>query len=207
MLKLKALLLSTKGVIGIASALTLVVLAESIFPPWAPYFIMYAVLAIFIPLALKTYTFGSFRRVMSSKWKLILGIFVLAVIVDEGMANWLYQRILEGFGVGGNPYYSLNAATEVLANEAARKFAITHDAAMGIYALFIVVWAPIGEELFYRGYMQGMLRQTRSFQYSALLSAAFFGLRHATHLFSSGRMYPGLQRGVGWLVLSYLACS
>ena len=88
MLKLKALLLSTKGVIGIASALTLIVLAESIFPPWAPYFIMYAILAIFIPLALKTYTFGSFRRVMISNWKLILGIFVVAVIVDEGMANW-----------------------------------------------------------------------------------------------------------------------
>jgi membrane protease YdiL (CAAX protease family) len=182
-MKLKTWFLSGTGVVVIATALTLIVLAESIFPPWAPYFIIYALLAIIIPLALKTYQFGSFRAVMQSHWKLILGIFLVALIVDQGIFTWLYQSILNGFGVGGNAYYSLNAAVEVMTGAAARKLNITQDAALILYALFLVVWAPIGEELFYRGYMQGVLRKFNSFKVSALVSSVFFGIRHATHLF------------------------
>lgn len=202
-MKLKSWFLSGTSVVGIGVVLTLIVLGESIFPPWAPYFIVYAFLAIFIPLALKTYAFGSFRAVLRSKWKLILGIFVVAVIWDGGIATWLYQRILDGFRVGGNPFYSLNAAIEVLTGEAARKFSITRDTALGLYALFIVVWAPIGEELFYRGYMQGALRQSRSFKVSALVSAAFFGIRHATHLFF---LWPNVLwiAAASWVVSAFV---
>jgi membrane protease YdiL (CAAX protease family) len=182
-MKLKSWLLSGTGVVVVASVLTLIVLAESIFPPWAPYFIIYAILAIVIPLALKTYQFGSFWKVLRSHWKLILGIFVLALAVDEGLFTLLYQRILDGFGVGGNAFYSLNAAVNVMTGAAAQKLNITQDAALMLYALFLVVWAPIGEELFYRGYMQGVLRKIGGFRMSALVSAAFFGIRHATHLF------------------------
>jgi membrane protease YdiL (CAAX protease family) len=158
-MKLKAWFLSSTGVMVIATLLTLIVLAESIFPPWAPYFIVYAFLAILIPLVLKTYQFGSFRTVLRSHWKLILGIFIVALIVDGGIFTLLYQRILDSLGIGGNPLYSLNAAIEVMAGEAARKFNVTRDTALLLYSLFLVVWAPIGEELFYRGYMQGALRK------------------------------------------------
>ncbi len=182
-MKLKAWFLSGAGVVVIGTALTLIVLAESIFPPWAPYFIVYAVLAILIPLVLKTYQFGSFQTVLRSHWKLILGMFVVALIVDEGIFTLLYQRILDNLGIGGNPLYSLNAAIEVLAGGAARKFNITRDTALVLYSIFLVGWAPIGEELFYRGYMQGALRKICGSRVSALVSAAFFGIRHATHLF------------------------
>jgi membrane protease YdiL (CAAX protease family) len=179
----KQWMLSIPGALFVVAALTLVVLAESIFPPWAPYFIVYAILAIVIPLALGSYAFGSIREVTARHWKLILGVFILALIVDQGIAGGLYQRVLDLLGVGGDPYYSLDAALGKLADVAAVKFGISPDAAMGLYALFILIWAPIGEELFYRGYLQGVLRSRWSFRASALVSAAFFGIRHATHFF------------------------
>jgi membrane protease YdiL (CAAX protease family) len=203
MMKMRTWFLSGTGVVCTGIVLTMIVLWESMFPPWAPYFIFYAVLAILIPLTFKTYAFGSFREVLSSHWKLILGVFVLALIVDQGLATALYQRILDGCGVGGNPYYSLGAAMEELAGSAARKFGITRDTAMMIYALFIVVWAPVGEELFYRGYIQGALRAFRGSQTSALVSAAFFGIRHATHLFFLWPNVP-LVATAAWVVGAFV---
>jgi membrane protease YdiL (CAAX protease family) len=210
-MKLRTWLLSDIGVVGAGIGLTLIVLAESIFPPWAPYFVVYALLAIAIPVALGTYQFGSLWAVLRSNWKLILGLFIIVLIWDEGITTWLYERALAALGLGGNPFYSLNAALETLAAAAALKFGITPDTAMMLYALFIVVWAPVGEELFYRGYIQGVLRQSWGFKASALVSAAFFGLRHATHLFFLWPNVPWVAAGswvagafVFGLLMSYL---
>lgn len=210
-MKLRTWLLSSTGVIIVGTALTLIVLAESIFPPWAPYFILYAFLAILIPLMLRTYQFGAFGTVLKTHWKLTLGIFVSAVIWDIGITTWLYERILASLGVVADPFYSLNAALEALAHAAALKFGITPDTALMLYALFILIWAPVGEELFYRGYMQGILRQSKSFKVSALVSAAFFGIRHATHLFFLWPRVPLVAAGswvlgtfVFGLLMSYL---
>lgn len=210
-MKLRTWLLSEAGVIGTGIALTLIVLAESIFPPWAPYFIFYAFLAILIPLVLKTYQFGSFWTALKTSWRLTLGVFIIAVIWDSGITTWLYERVLGALGLGNNPFYSLDAALVVLTETAARKFSITLDAALMLYAAFILIWAPVGEELFYRGYMQGVLRRSRSFKTSALVSAAFFGVRHTTHLFFLWPNVP-LVAAASWalgtfvfgLLMSYL---
>ncbi len=202
-MKLRAWSLSDIGVVGIGTGLTLIVLAESILPPWAPYFIFYALFAIFIPLALQTYQFGSFWTVLRTNWQLVLGVFVAAVIWDEGIATWLYEHVLVGLGLSGNPFFSLNAALEVLADMAARKFGITSDAALMLYALFILIWAPVGEELFYRGYMQGALRRFRSFKVSALVSAVFFSIRHATHLFFLWPNVPWVAAG-SWVLSAFV---
>ena len=199
---LKNWLLTVGGALVVATVLTLIVLAESIFPPWAPYFMVYAALAVIIPLVAGTYPFGSFREVFRTHWKLILGVFALAVVVDQGVAGWLYQRVLDMFGVGAHPFYSLDAALETLAEGAAFKFGVSPDAALGLYALFIVLWAPIGEELFYRGYLQGVLRSKWGFAASALVSAAFFGIRHATHFFF---LYPQVPwvAAASWVVSAF----
>ncbi len=202
-MKRKNWFLSVPGAIIVAAAITLIVLAESYFPPWAPYFIVYAVLAILIPLFMGAYAFESFGEVIRKHWKLILGVFVLAVIVDQGVAGWLYQRILGAFGVGGDPFYSLDAALQKLADGAAIKFGISPDTALGLYALFILLWAPIGEELFYRGYLQGALRSAWGFRASALVSAAFFGIRHATHFFF---LYPDVPwvAAASWVASAFV---
>jgi membrane protease YdiL (CAAX protease family) len=202
-MKLRTWSLSNLGVMVIATLLTALVLVESIFPPWAPYFIIYAALAIAIPLTLRTYRFGSFGTVMKSHWKLILVVFVIAVVWDEGISTWLYERILASLGLGANPFYSLNAALAALAETAARKFDITSYQAMLLYAMFILIWAPVGEELFYRGYIQGVLRGRLGFKASALVSAAFFGLRHATHLFFLWPHVP-LMAAASWVIGAFV---
>jgi membrane protease YdiL (CAAX protease family) len=186
----KRWLRTVPGALAAASALTLIVLAESYYPSWAPYFIVYAVLAVLIPLALGTFAFGSFREAVGRQWKLVLGVFALALIVDLGIAGWLYQGILERLGAGDDPFYSVDAALAALADGAALRFGISADAAMGLYALFVVIWAPVGEELFYRGYLQGVLRGRIGFRGSAFVSAAFFGIRHATHFLFLYPHYP-----------------
>jgi membrane protease YdiL (CAAX protease family) len=201
--ELKKWLMSGKGCIAVGTGLTLIVLAESIFPPWAPYFIVYAILAICIPLVLGTYRFGSFQAALKSNWRLILGIFVIAVILNEGVFVWLYERILTELGLSGNPFYSMNATMNILSNKAAAKFGISQDSAMMLYALFIVIWAPIGEELLYRGYIQGILRQFNNFKASALVSAAFFGIRHVTHEFFLWPDIPWIAAGT-WSLSAFI---
>ncbi len=202
-MKIQNWLLSNIGIVGIATAITMIVLVESIFPPWAPYFIIYAILAILIPLLLRTYRFGPFWTVLRNNWQIILVIFTIAVILDEGIFSWLYEHVLDSFGLGGNPYYSVHAAFGILASTAAKKFNITSAQAMMLYSLFILLWAPIGEELFYRGYIQGTLRQHGSFKMSALVSAAFFGIRHATHFFFLWPNVPFIA-AISWAVSAFV---
>jgi len=201
--RIKVWLLSEVGVVITGVVLTLIVLVESVFPPWAPYFVVYAILAIYLPLALKACEFGSFGAVLRSNWKLISSIFVVAILWDQGVVTWLYEQILVAVGVSDNAFYSLTAAIDRLATMAGAKFGITYDAAIMIYAFFIVIWAPIGEELLYRGYIQGTLRQTRSFKVAALISAVFFGIRHATHMFFLWPDVPIVAATV-WVVSAFV---
>ncbi len=202
-MELKKWLISDIGAIAIGIILTLVVLAESIYPPWSPYFIVYAILAIIIPLFLGTYRFGPFVAIMKSNWRLILCIFVIAAILNEGVFSWLYERILVNLGLSNYPFYSLKAAMNSISDKAADKFGIAKDAAIMLYAFFIVIWAPIGEELFYRGYIQGILRQFNSFKVSTLISAALFGIRHMTHEFFLWPDYPLIAAG-SWALSAFV---
>ena len=202
-MKIKKWLSTEFGVIWISIILTIIVLIESKLTIWAPYFIIYAILAIIVPLSLKTYRFGSFTKIVKNKWKIILIVFLLAVFFDEVIFNWLYQWILDGLGIGSTPFYSLNATLVVMIAEIANKFSITPDLARMLYAFFIIIWAPIGEELFYRGYIQGVLQRTRGFGFSAMISSLFFGVRHATHLFFLWPNVPWVAMA-SWVVSAFV---
>jgi len=199
---LKTWLLSRNGVLIVSVLLTLIVLAESLLPPWAPFFVIYAVLAICIPLALKTYRFGRFRTVMASAWLLTLAIFVLDVIWDQGMWGWLYPRVLDGFGVGADPFWSVDAAMEAMLQKTVPDLGVSLETSQMLLAFFMLIWAPIGEELFYRGYVYGTLRKRHSFWAAALISAAFFGVRHATHFFYLWPQVPWAAAGA-WAVSTF----
>jgi membrane protease YdiL (CAAX protease family) len=141
--------------------------------------------------------------VLRSNWKLITSIFVVAILWDQGIVTWLYEQILVAVGVSDDAFYSLTVAIDRLAAMAGVKFGVTYDVAIMIYAFFIVIWAPIGEELLYRGYIQGTLRQTRSFKVSTLISATFFGIRHATHMFFLWPDVPVVAATV-WVVSAFV---
>jgi membrane protease YdiL (CAAX protease family) len=182
-MRIRNWLLRPGGAVWLSVLLTAVVLIESKWTPWAPYFIVYAVLAIFFPLYLRTRRFGSFAGVFRRHWKFIAGVCLLALFFDQVIFTRLYQQVLDGFGVGGDAFYSLDAALNVMIAAVSAKFQISPDAAQLLYAFFILIWAPVGEELYYRGYLLGVLRRTNGFAVSSPVSAFFFAIRHATHLF------------------------
>lgn len=176
-------MLTVKGVILTSTLLTLLVLAESIFPPWAPYFILYGILALVIPIVQKTYKFGSFKNVMMASWLLIVIVVVADLIVDPGIMGYLYGKFLAGFGQANNPFYSVDAASNALFSKIMKTMNISYSTAQILFSFFIMLWAPFGEEFFYRGYVFGTLRLSQSFWKATLISSAFFGIRHATHFF------------------------
>jgi len=168
------------AVVLTAACLTLLVLVESFLFPWAPYFLLYAALAIAIPLWTRSYRFGPVRELLRERWKAVVLCLLLTFAVDLGLTA-IYGLVLSALGLAGDLYYDLSAALEALAQAAAARFSITPELAIGLYALYVVVWAPVGEELFYRGYMYGELEERTRPALAALISTAFFGIRHATH--------------------------
>ena len=172
----KNALLSGGGAVAVGVLLTLIVLLESLPPcPWSPYFIVYAVLAIAIPLWLKTYRFGRISEVLRRHWKVFLAVLAAAFVYDMG-EDMLYNWLINSMGLAGNPQYDFGAALKALAAGASAKFGISQSAAMLVYALYILVWAPIGEELFYRGYMYGALQD----RYDVYASAIAVSYTHLT---------------------------
>ena len=169
------------AILVLTTALTVLVWLESFLPPWAPFFLIYAILAIAIPLWARSYRLGSAKEAFITRWKLFLALLTLTLLVDLGL-SLTYELALHAIGLAGHPYYDLGAALEALARAAAKRFGTTPEVAILIYALYILIWAPVGEELFYRGYMYGGLRERWHPVAAALVSSAFFGIRHATHL-------------------------
>jgi len=167
-------------VIALAVALTALVWLESFLPPWAPYFLLYAALAIAIPAWTRSYRFGGLREAFAERWKWVLACLALAIAVDLAL-SLAYAVALGALGLAGDPYYDLGAALEALAGAAAVRLGITSEQAVLIYALYVLIWAPVGEELFYRGYMYGELEDRLGLVAAVGISTFFFGIRHATH--------------------------
>ena len=201
MTRIKTWLLSTSGIIVLSTGLSLMMLAETMFAPWGPYFPVFAILTTAIPILLKTYKFGHFGKVMASAWLLTLGIFALDLIVDQGISGWLYGRILADLGLASDPFYSIDAAMDKMFEAVVRNLGISLETAEGLFGLFALVWAPFGEELFYRGYMYGGLRKRFGFWTAALIPAAFFGVRHAFHFFYMWPDVP-LVAGAVWMLFT-----
>jgi membrane protease YdiL (CAAX protease family) len=175
---IKTRLTSAPGAVIIAAALLLVALAESVLFPWAPYFPLFAIIALILPLVLKTFKFGRFGKVFASSLPLILLCWGLFILWDQTSSGAIFKLILGAFGIAKDPVYSLPAAIDALFAAISAHLAIPLSTAQIVFAAFALVWAPVGEELFYRGFLFGALRARHGFWPAALASSAFFGLRH-----------------------------
>jgi membrane protease YdiL (CAAX protease family) len=190
--------LSEGGIIIVSCILLALALYESSLAAWAPYFFLFALIALAIPLAFRTFRFGKLKEVFRQSWKVIVLIWVASILWDQSTSGFIAKTYLSAFGVLGNPEYSLPAFTDALLAGAAVRLGITPMAATIIFAGFAFIWAPLGEELFYRGYIFGGLRGKRGFAFSAVVSSLFFGLRHVLPVFFlSPRFYwiPALSWG------------
>ncbi|MGQ4833883.1 MAG: CPBP family intramembrane glutamic endopeptidase [Candidatus Asgardarchaeia archaeon] len=180
---MKEFLNNSTGSIIIATILTILVAIESLyFVPWAPYFLIYAILATVIPIIVKTYKLGSIKDIFKGSKLTIFIVALVVAILYVFAIDYIYFGSLSIAGLYNNPYYNLNLALEELANVAGQKFGISSEDAMLIYGLYVLIWAPIGEELFYRGYLYQLTKEKYGFLAGMLISSFFFGIRHFTHL-------------------------
>jgi membrane protease YdiL (CAAX protease family) len=148
--------------IGVALLLTAVAALENTVAPWAPFYVVYAALALGLPFLMKAVTRGDLRR---PTLRSCVAAIVLAVVL-HGIVRLLTMRVdLAGmFGrVLTVAAVRLSASPEVVAKW---------------YLLFIQAWAGFGEEVFYRGYLQKSLRARFSPTASIAGASLVFATRH-----------------------------
>ena len=192
-------LLSVNGVLLTAVCLTLIAALENSVLPWAPFFVLQAVLALVIPLALKTYRFGSLRAVRWWHW--LAGI-VAAVLIQLIGGLFLGLLVPNLFGSPGETAVDIGAALMAMYETAAARLNSDPATIQTAYMVMIFLWAAVGEELFYRGYIQGTLETHIGFNRAMLISAAFFALRHATQLLLLWPDYPVIA-ALAWMTFSF----
>ncbi len=196
---MRSWLLSVNGVMATAVFITLIAALENSILPWSPFFVVQAILALAIPLALKTYRFGSLRAVRWWHW--LAGI-VAALLIQVVGGLFLGLLVPQLFGVPGEIGVDIGAALLAMYETAAARLNGDPQTIQTAYMLMIFVWAAFGEELFYRGYMQGTLQKSWGFRRAALVSAGFFALRHATQLLLLWPNYP-IIAVLAWMIFSF----
>lgn len=177
-------------IVLIATLLTIIVAVESIYyVPWSPYFLIYAILAILIPLRYGSYKFNK-EKIFKKRNVVYFFVLLLIITLILFSLDQIYLILLANNGLTGKALYDLQAALDELAVKAGLKFGIPTELAIGIYGIYVILWAPIGEELFYRGYMFGELRKRYGFTTSSIVASSFFGIRHMTHFLFLIPIYP-----------------
>lgn len=198
---------TTPAVLIIATAVTLLALLENSVAPWAPFYLIYAATVTALPLRAGTYRFGRLRDIRVLTWILVL---VSPVVLQAFVSLWslsLYPALVSPFGVDASAaqgvYHSLGAALPELFEQAASVWGTDAATIRSIYLIFIVAWAGLGEELFYRGYMHGVLKERIGLPAAVIVSAAFFGLRHGTQL---ALLWPAFPWGAAftWIFVSFV---
>ena len=198
-------LLSVNGVLVTAVVLTLIAALENSVLSWSPFYIVYALLALAIPLMLKTYRFGSLRDVRWWHWLVGIVAAVLIQLVGGLFLGLLVPQLfagLEDTAAGTNPA-DISSALIAMYETAAARLNSDPQTIQTAYMTMIFLWAAVGEELFYRGYMQGTLQKQTGFNKAMLISAGFFALRHATQLLLLWPNYP-VVAAVAWMIFSFL---
>jgi membrane protease YdiL (CAAX protease family) len=187
-------------VVATAVALTAVAWLENGLAPWSPYYVVYAAAATLLPLLLGTYRFGPASRVRWWHWLAALALAVVLQAVAGLLLAVAWPALLEAAGVAAAADFP-TALARMLEVAAARLpgTAATHQM---LYLGAIVLWAGLGEELFYRGYVQGTLRRHHGAAAAILVASLLFAVRHATQL-ALVEPYPWAAAG-GWVLFSFV---
>jgi membrane protease YdiL (CAAX protease family) len=182
MAMLESLLAAPAAALAIAIALSLLVAWESVYPRWAPYFLIYAALAIAIPVAAGTCVFGSPWGTIAGGWREIAVAGAGMAGWEIGLFHWVYEVWwLRRMGRADDPALSVPAAVRSLLLLARGRTGVDPARAELIFAGYTLVWAPIGEEFFYWGYLFAVTRPAWGFPAAAFVTAALFAFRHAVH--------------------------
>ena len=183
-----------------------VALLENTLLPWAPFYFATIWLTTTLPMGVGGFSFGSFRSISRRTW---IGIVLLPVALQGLGGVWMtviYPGLLSGAGVAADsisgPYHDLGSALQAMFSAAAVKWKTGPGTIQFTYLGLIFLWAGLGEELFYRGYLYTSLRGRWGAAAAGLVSSALFGLRHATQLGLLGSEYPW-GAALSWVVFSF----
>lgn len=198
-----------KEVLLVLTALTVLHAIENLwFVPWSPLMVIFAILAILIPLKLRKREELGLKR--PQRWRDFLRYTALGFIIGLAIhivVLTVYPVALESLGLRGNIQYDYWAANDSWFEHMIQKFG--EEVWFIWLVLFTTVWAPIGEELLYRGYAFSTLLEKRSFVTASTISSLCFGVRHTLHLTLSMPTIPviaGLSYGIITIPLAYIWC-
>jgi len=198
-----------KEVLLVLAALTVLHAIENLwFVPWSPLMVIFAILAISIPLKLRRREELGLKR--PQRWGNFLKYttlgFIIVFAIDIAVST-VYPIALESLGLRGNIQYDYWAANNSWFEYMIQKFG--EDVWFIWLILLKTIWAPIGEELLYRGYAFNTLLKKRSFITASTISSLYFGVRHTLHLTLSMPTIPvisGLSYGIIMIPYAYIWC-
>jgi membrane protease YdiL (CAAX protease family) len=197
---------TTIGVFVVSTALMVVAGLENSVAPWAPFYVVYAALATWLPIKWGTYRFGPIKAVPWWWWAItpIIAIFMQAVVTL--LLNAVYSKIV--VSMGGverleNPLIDVGAMFAAMFAAAGEHLDIAATTVSTAYFAFIVAWAGAGEELFFRGYVQGSLRKRHSARYAIVVAAALFAVRHYMQMLLLLPKYP-IFAASAWVLMGFL---
>ncbi len=198
-----------KEVFLVLTTLTILHFVENLWlVPWSPLMVIFGILAILVPLKYRRIEELGLKR--PEQWKDFLKYTTLGVVLSLAVSaamQTVYPMALESLGLRGNIQYDYWAAMNSWIERIMQKFGA--DLGYAWLGLFMLVWAPIGEELLYRGYAFNSLLEKRSFINASTVSTLYFGVRHLAHLTPSSPtlpVAPGLLWGVFTIPLAYVWC-
>lgn len=193
--------LSTPGAcIAVACAAMLLAWLEHGYAPWRPFYLAYAALCVALPLLVG----GRFAwvRLGVSRWLLVIA----GVVAVQAGLGWFASSglpgLLSSLGVGAEalPDWNPSRALGMAIARYAPHWGLEPPQMLLAYLMFITLWAGVGEELFYRGYVQERLRPWGTAA-AAFASAFLFAIRHGVQL--QGPDYPWLAALV-WIGLCFV---
>jgi len=196
---------TTLGVFVVSFALMVVAGLENSVAPWAPFYVVYAFLATWLPIKWGTYRFGSIKAVPWWWWAVCPVIAILLQAITQLIMSEVYARIV--VSMGGverleNPLIDVNAMFNALFVRTGEKFGIDPQLAARLYYGFIVAWAAIGEELYFRGYVQGTLRKHHSARYAIGVATTLFAVRHYMQMLLLLPKYPVFAASA-WVLMAF----
>ena len=195
------------GAVAVAVVLMLLAGLENGVFPWSPFYIGYVALAIALPLVWRTYRFGPIRDVRWWHWALCPVIAVCGQLLGAVVLNAVYPAILGMSGVPAErmsgPAYNMSAMFAAMFDVAGRRLGMEASRLGSLYLGFLVLWAGLGEELLYRGYLQGALRRRCGPVLAIVAAAFFFAIRHYVQM---GLLWPDYPwaAATAWVSIGFL---
>lgn len=186
-------------VIGLTLALTAICFIESAkMVPWSPYFVMFAVLTVILSRLFDSTPIMPTGMHGRKLWQFMALMIIVCCIIDAGIFTVGWDRLLVLIGLGDKPFYSMAGAINYLIMSVSDNRHLSIVQAQAIFGAFVLLWAPIGEELFYRGYVYNSLKDRYSKRTALLITCFMFALRHITHFFY---LWPTVSvAGIVWAV-------